>query len=133
MIVDANGMVLGRLASMVAKRLLEEDVVVVNAGMAVISGSKEAIMEEYEQRWRRGTHRKGPFFPRKPDQILKRAVRGMLPYQKRGGRKAYRRLRVYTGVPTGMEMTGASKVGKGRKEGVDYVTLGQITKWLGGK
>ena len=37
--------------------------------------------------------------PKAPDRILKRTIRGMLPIKKPKGRNAYKRLRVYIGVP----------------------------------
>lgn len=100
-VVDATGAPLGRLSSLLAKQLLDgEEIAVINAEKAVIVGSRREI----EKRYRRkrevgGTKRKGPFFPRMPDQILKRTVRGMLPYQQPRGRTALKNLKTYIGVP----------------------------------
>lgn len=104
LVVDASNLILGRLASHVAKLLLNgERVVVVNAERAVISGSKQSIVEEYKEyvlsKRRLKNPTKGPKKIRRPDLIVKRAIRGMLPYKKPRGREAYRRLRVYVGVP----------------------------------
>jgi large subunit ribosomal protein L13 len=103
-VVDASGLILGRMASHVAKMLLSgERVVVVNAERAVISGSRENIVEEYKEyvlskRTLKNPER-GPKKVRRPDLLVKLAVRGMLPYKKARGREAYRRLKVYVGVP----------------------------------
>ena len=43
--------------------------------------------------------RRGPFHARQPEEIVKRAVRGMLPWKKATGKEAYRRLRIYVGTP----------------------------------
>jgi large subunit ribosomal protein L13 len=100
-IIDATGAIMGRLASHVAKRLLEgESIVIVNAEKAIISGSRESILENYKQKRDRGTQRFGPYFPRLPHMIVKRSVRGMIPYQTPKGREAFRNLRVELGVPS---------------------------------
>lgn len=74
--IDATGCTMGRLSSYVAKELLNgEKVIVVNAEKAYLSGSKEFLIREYKKKRERGTQRKGPFFPRMPDRILKRTIR----------------------------------------------------------
>ena len=130
-IVDATGARLGRLSSMLAKRLLEgEVIVVVNSEKAIIVGSKDEIESRYKQKREvGGTKRKGPFFPRMPDMILKRTVRGMLPYQQPKGRKAYKNLKTYIGVPEEFENEKFEKV-----EAVNpssYVTLKELSEYLG--
>ena len=99
-IYDAENQILGRLSSVIAKRLLGgESVVVVNAAKAVVSGKPSVKKGEYLVKVQRGDPYKGPFFPKTPDGILRRAVRGMLPWHKSRGREAFRRLRVFAGVP----------------------------------
>lgn len=103
LIYDATGVVLGRLASVVAKKLLEGHTVeIVNAEKAVISGNKRLIIEEYLRKTKIKTKtnpRRGPFYPKRADRIVKRTIRGMLPWKKTRGREAYKRLLVYIGVP----------------------------------
>ena len=102
-VVDASGVVVGRLASYVAKRLLTgEEIVVVNAEKAVISGSKEHVVDAFKTRLGRrtlGSQTKAPKHPRRPEMYVRRVVRGMLPWKKPRGKMAYRRLEVYVGVP----------------------------------
>jgi len=99
-IVDAKGLILGRMASIVAKRLLKgEKIIIVNAEEAVISGRRLSILKEYEKFLEIGHFRKGPLHPRRPDTIVKRVIRGMLPRRKPRGKEALKRLRVYIGVP----------------------------------
>lgn len=99
-IYDADGQILGRLGSVIAKQLIVGDsVAVVNVEKSVISGSRKFTLSDYDVKTKRGDPHKGPFFPRTPDGIFRRTVRGMLPRKKARGRNAYRRLRAYIGVP----------------------------------
>ncbi|MEM2167202.1 MAG: 50S ribosomal protein L13 [Candidatus Bathyarchaeia archaeon] len=99
-IIDAKGLILGRMASILAKRLLNgERIIVVNAGDAVISGDKHMLIRQYHEYLQIGHPGKGPLHARRPDRIVKRAIRGMLPYKQPRGREALKRLRVYVGVP----------------------------------
>ncbi|MEM4524429.1 MAG: 50S ribosomal protein L13, partial [Archaeoglobaceae archaeon] len=80
-VINAEGHILGRLCSVIAKRLLMgERIVVVNAEKAVITGNKANIFERYKEKYDRGSKEKGPYFPRHPEKIFKRTVRGMLPW-----------------------------------------------------
>lgn len=99
-VIDASGLILGRMASILAKRLLNgEKVVVVNAEKAVISGKRKNTVEEARKFLEIGHPGKGPYHPRRPDRIVSRTIRGMLPRRKPKGQQAYKRLRVYIGVP----------------------------------
>ncbi len=99
-VIDASGLVLGRAASLIAQRLLKgEHVVVVNAERAVVVGGRESILATYRESRARGSVRKGPFYPRRPDRIFRRTVRGMLPYRHDRGREAFHRIMAYVGVP----------------------------------
>lgn len=130
-VIDASGAIMGRLASHVAKRLLEgEEIVIVNAEKAVISGSRDAILAEYRNRRERGTQRFGPFYPRVPHLIVKRAVRGMIPYQMPRGRAAYRRLRVEIGVPAKYAKMTIVKP-EGVVKDLQGMTIAQLSKDLG--
>ncbi|WP_342811430.1 50S ribosomal protein L13 [Candidatus Hadarchaeum sp.] len=140
MIVDGKDLVLGRLASFAAKRLLEgEKVVVLNAEQVVISGRKDATLESYRA-WLETRNvanpRKGPQHPKRPEDIVRRAVRGMLPYDKPKGREAFRRLRVFVGVPE--EFTGKETAKVPRASLADlgtrrFIRVGELSKLLGGR
>jgi large subunit ribosomal protein L13 len=134
MIVDATGLVLGRLASVAATRLLAgEEIHIVNAEKAIITGRRVSIYSEYSQTRARGSREKGPYFPKRPDMILKRTVRGMLPYKMKRGRDAMSRLRVYVGVPREMrgEQFEQPQAAKARHGGSTYIELGDLAKRLG--
>ena len=144
-VYNAEDKVLGRLASVVAKQLISatkagEDtrVIIVNAEKAIVSGKRTSVMSDYRKKYELHHARKGPFFPRMPDQILKRTVRGMLPYQKNSsGRAALKALRVEIGTPTdlsgdlpdGCEWGDSSKIERPLPE--RFVRLSDISKELG--
>ncbi len=145
-VYDASDKVLGRIASQVAKTLLtgqragrDDRVIIVNSENAVISGKRAHILNDYREKYELNHPRKGPFFPRMPDQILKRTVRGMLPYQKNStGRKALRNLRVMIGTPSeldgdnlpnGHEWGDSSKVDRPLPN--RFVRLGEVSAALG--
>ncbi|MCS7138847.1 MAG: 50S ribosomal protein L13 [Crenarchaeota archaeon] len=103
LIVDATNQILGRMCSMIAKRLLEGYMVhVINAEKARISGSKHSFIREYVKfleikSVRNPKHT--PLHPRNPATYVRRVVRGMLPMGKKKGKDAFRRLRVHIGDP----------------------------------
>ncbi|MHA1941657.1 MAG: 50S ribosomal protein L13 [Candidatus Hodarchaeales archaeon] len=103
-IINAEDAIIGRLSSIVAKRLLSgEKIIVINAEKGLVSGNPGTTAKKYLQRYHMKTKSnplKGPFYPRKPDQLLKRTIRGMLPYRKSRGKEAYGRLRVYNDFPS---------------------------------
>ena len=133
-VVDASGQIIGRISSAVAKRLLNgEEVVVVNAEKALITGSKAWLMEEFHHRRDRGSQRRGPFYPRRPDRILHRAIRGMLPYQQPRGRAALKRLRVYVDVPPTLKDESIERPAGPKVRTAQYMTLADIAKRLGGE
>lgn len=132
-VIDADGLVLGRLCTDVAKRLLEdEEVAVVNAEKAVVTGKKKAVKDKYKQKKEVGTYRKGPFFPRKPDRLVKRTVRGMLPYQTPRGKQAFKRLKCYIGVPKDFEEKKFETIEAAKNTSVNYITVDELSKAIGG-
>ncbi|MGB9814348.1 MAG: 50S ribosomal protein L13 [Thermoplasmata archaeon] len=134
-IIDATDHVVGRLSSKVAKMLLEgEEVIIINAEKSVITGNKEFIFKDYLEKWQRGSVRKGPHYPRMPDRILRRTVRGMLPFKTSHGREAYKRLRVFIGVPENIDIKSAEKIEDAIYRRVrNKVTLGEVSRYLGAK
>mgnify|MGYP006281179555 CR=1 FL=1 len=133
MIVDAENKILGRLASKVARLAKEgEEVHVINSEKAVISGDEEEIKAAYEKKHQRGTRHDGPYFPKSPAKILKRSIRGMLPYKSSEGREAFRRVKTYLGEPTGMDDPEEVDVREGDDlRGRNYVKLGEVSKSIG--
>ena len=133
-IIDANKAVLGRLGTVVAKRLLNgEEIAIVNSEKAIITGKKPMLKELYKHRREQGTYRKGPFFPRMPDRFVKRTIRGMIPYQSSHGRTAFRRLKCYIGVPTEFQGKPVETIDVAKREPANYMTIEEITRFLGAK
>ncbi|HEX17198.1 MAG: 50S ribosomal protein L13 [Thermoplasmata archaeon] len=133
-VIDADGAVLGRMASIVAKRLLKgEEIAIVNSEKAIIVGDEQMIKQEYREKREIGTQRKGPFFPRMPHMIVKRTIRGMLPYQQPKGREALKRLRCYIGVPEEYANVEKEKVGLPKKKPYKYITIAELSRYLGAK
>lgn len=137
-VYDAKDKVLGRLASTVAKELLNgKNVAVINAEKAYISGDKEMVAKRYKVRL--GLQEKenpehSPHWPRRPDMLVRRIIRGMLPYHKKpSGKAAFRRLRVFIGTPK--ELNGHKPIEiktKGpRAMYVGYVYIDDLSKLLG--
>ncbi len=126
---------MGRMAAFSAKKLLEgEKVIIVNAEKAVITGRKEYIFKKYKQRIDRADRakpRKGPQFPRTPEGIVKRAVRGMLPYRKHKGKEALKNLRVYRGTPEKYKKADDVALDNILERTSRYVSVGEVSQSLG--
>jgi len=134
-VINAEGLILGRLCTHVAKRLLNgEEIVVVNAEKAVVSGRRAQLLEFYKHRRKRGKSHltKGPYYPRMADRIIKRSVRGMVEYRKPSGRAALKRLKVYLGVPKEFASAKAETVESAKKPHLaKFIYLEEISKELG--
>ncbi|MBI4021663.1 MAG: 50S ribosomal protein L13 [Candidatus Aenigmarchaeota archaeon] len=129
-ILDADHCIAGRTASRAAKELLKgKTVAIVNAEKAVISGSPRATIVAYRERVDRGDPYHGPFYPRTPERILKRMVRGMLPYKKTMGRDALKHLRVFVSVPADLQSLPTVKA-KDLPHGQKAITLGELALHL---
>lgn len=131
-VIDAEDHVLGRLASHVAKRLLQgETITVINAERVLVSGSRRPVVESYRAMRAKGSRARGPYFPRRPDRILRRTVAGMLPRKHGRGREALGRLRVYLGAPAGVEGVKAQRIPDAAPSRTSAVPLGRIAEELG--
>ncbi|TML30776.1 MAG: 50S ribosomal protein L13 [Actinobacteria bacterium] len=111
-VVDAAGKTLGRLATQLADQLRGKGkptytphvdtgdfVVVVNAEKIRVTGDKLAAKRYYRHSGYPGGLRSrtlGEMLERRPEEVIRRAVRGMLP-RNRLGRKQLTKLKVYAG------------------------------------
>lgn len=133
LVFDGNGAVVGRLAAKAAKHLIKgEEVHVINAEKIMISGNKNKIVEKYMMRRRlksKQNPEKSPKWPKTPNGLVRRIIRGMLPIKKASGRNAFKKLRVYTGNPKNFEK--AEKVEA--KELTKKITVGELCRELGWK
>jgi len=134
-VIDAKDTRIGRVSTFVAKKLLEgEDVQIINAEEAVISGKPQVTIERYTARrqlQQKGNPEKSPYWPKVPDRFVKRLIRGMLPRKKSSGREAYKKLKVYIGSPE--DVKGEPVKVKGSELGklTKYVKIGDLCRHLG--
>ena len=138
-VVDGNNMVLGRLASIVAKELLNGNrIIVVNVDKTVVTGSnRKSILDNFlkklQVRSNVNPRRHGPFVSRSPEGIFRRVVRGMLPRRKSKGREAYKRLSVYRGYPADINVKSLKifETAKYKENSYPYIYLEEISRLTG--
>ena len=137
MVINAEGHILGRLASVVSKNLLNgEEIVVLNIEKVMLTGNKDWAYAKYKQRVDRASISNprdlGPKYPRRPDDIFRRTVRGMLPFKKSKGRTAYKGLKAFVGVPNEYKDMEIQTIPEAEytniKKGIE---LGEVSKLLG--
>ncbi|MBR9691233.1 50S ribosomal protein L13 [Candidatus Woesearchaeota archaeon] len=137
MIINAENLILGRIATVAAKKaLLGEKVEIVNCEKAIITGSKKEIAARYKAKREMGQVYHGPYILRRPERFVKRAIRGMLPYKQEKGRKAFDNIRCHIGVPEELkekEMETIEKANISKVPSLKYVTVGNICKLMGAK
>ena len=128
-IIDGKQTPMGRLASHVAKQaLLGNELAIVNCQEVIITGNKEMIEQDLaDMRARIGSGQKGPKVSRSSDQIVKRAIRGMLPNHRRGrGKEALKRIRCFVGTPK--EIGEAEKISLAGKPKSKSIMVGDLRK-----
>ena len=136
-VVDATDHIAGRLASNVAKLLLKGNrVSIINCEKIMISGSRSNIIKEYRDFLEIASilHPKhGPFHPRRPDTIITRMIRGMLPRDKPSGKTAHSRLRAYIGAPKDLKAFEKIQFEKAKitKSSANYTTMANLGETIG--
>lgn len=137
MIIDANNLILGRLGSFVAKKaLLGETIDIINCEECVITGDKYSIFAEYDRFMKMGTHAKGPFNYKTPERLVKRAIRGMIPYRRERGKKAFKNIKCYRGVPENFKGHKFDTIKEANVEKVPnlkYVKVKEVCMHIGAK
>jgi large subunit ribosomal protein L13 len=126
---NGKGATLGRIGSLIAKDLLKgHNVNVINAEQVIITGNKKNIIEKIQQKRNMGSggSLKGPTYIREPEKLLKRMIRGMLPWDRTKGREAYKRLRCYKGQTEEQKETKTITWKKPQQ----YTTIEEVTKKL---
>jgi large subunit ribosomal protein L13 len=134
-IIDAKDLVLGRLGSVVAKRLLlGEEIKIVNCKDVVVLGKKKYLVERYKNKLSNKVVKQGPYYSRSPADMVKKAFRNMLPYKNQRGIDAYKRLKCYNSTPSILLNSEKEVIEKARvnEESVFYYSyMGDICKVLG--
>ena len=111
-VIDADGIVLGRLASQVASLLrgkhkpvfaphldMGDYVIVINASKVALTGSKLAQKKAYRHSGYPGGLKAVPYsvlLSKRPEEVVRKAVRGMLP-NNRLARQQIAKLKIYAG------------------------------------
>ena len=127
-VIDGENAKMGRLASFAAKQALQgKEVIIINSEKTIITGKMTFIKNGYLiKRARGGSALKGPDFPRKPEMILKRTIRGMLPKYGRG-EEALHNIKCFEGAPSEFKPT----IKAGKIKNNIYVKLGDVAKLVG--
>jgi large subunit ribosomal protein L13 len=134
-IIDGKDLVLGRLGSTLAKRLLlGEAIKLVNCQEVIILGRKKFLVERYKNKISNKVIKQGPYYSRAPSDIVKRAFRNMLPYKNQRGIEAYKRLKCFNSVPAALKEETLGSVEEAQVD-IDntfyYTKVGEICKALG--
>ncbi|KAK4235633.1 BAG domain-containing protein [Achaetomium macrosporum] len=142
-VIDGKGHLLGRLASIVAKQLLNgQKIVVVRCEALNISGEFFRAKLKYHAYLRKMTRynptRGGPFHFRAPSRIFYKAVRGMIPHKTARGAAALERLKVFEGVPPPYDKKKKMVVPQALRvlrlqPGRKYCTVGRLSHEVGWK
>jgi large subunit ribosomal protein L13 len=136
-IVDATDCIAGRVCSHVSKLLLAGNrVAVVNSENAMLSGNRYMTINLYKRYLEINSVTNpihGPFHPRRPDTILTRMIRGMVPKTKTSGVEAFKRLRVYIGIPEDLKNKKAESFedAKVTRAPSKYISVGEVAKQIG--
>ena len=136
--VDASNLVVGRLASVLAKKALAgEKINVVNAEKAGFTGSRVGLAEKWKTRLNltaKGNPHMSPKWSRMPDKIVRKAIKGMLPSERASGRKAYANIKVFIGVPEELKNEKLETVESALSEKKhNFVTVEELSTLLGAK
>jgi large subunit ribosomal protein L13 len=138
-LVDATGCIAGRMCSHVSKLLLKGNrVIIVNSEKAMLSGNRYKTIDLYKEFLEINSVTNpihGPFHPRRPDTMLTKMVRGMVPKTKTSGIEAFKRLRVYIGIPDQFMNKKAESFedSKITRPPSKYISVGDVAKQIGWK
>ena len=138
MIIDANNLIVGRLATFVAKKALQgETIDIVNSEKVIFTGSKENVFAKYKSIRDKGIKpQKGPFLYKREDMFLRRVIRGMLPYKQEKGSSAYKRIKCHLGTPEEFKTKEKITIKEAdikKTKTIKYIRLDELCKRLGKK
>jgi ribosomal protein uL13 len=134
-IIDGKDMILGRLGSNIAKRLLlGEEIKLVNCQDIVILGRKKFLVDKYKKKLSNKVVKQGPYYSRSPANMIKRAFRNMLPYKNKRGIEAMKRLKCYNSVPSVLISSDKQIINEAKinnEKTFYYTKMGDICRILG--
>ena len=134
-VIDGTDVIFGRMASNVAKKAMGgEEIHLINAEKIILNGRPADIMERYLERRRtknKADPEYSPKWPRIPHMLVKRMIRGMLPWKTARGKQAYKRIFVYTGNPKDLK---AGEFKAKKHDGISpHITIEGLCKKMGYK
>jgi len=131
-IIDGEDAVAGRLASFAAKKaLLGNKVTVLNSEKAIIVGKKNVILAKYFHMRSLGKGaQKGPYFPSRADMILRRMIRGMLPWDRTKGREAFKRVYCFKSIPEKYQSKFKDAIRFEKTTALNHLTIKEIANAL---
>lgn len=134
-VIDGTDLIMGRLGSTIAKRLLMgESFKIVNCKDVVILGRKSFLVQRYKNKIANKVTKQGPYYSRSPSDIVKRAFRNMLPYKNERGAAAFRRLKCYNSTPSTLvsaDKETLENAALNNEEVFYYTRVGELSKALG--
>ena len=137
-VVDATNHIAGRLSSNVAKLLLQgHRVTVINCEKIMMSGTRSNQIQEYREFLEINSIinvKHGPVHYRRPDTIMAKMIRQMLPFDRKpSGKLAFQRLRTYIGAPKETKPIEKIQFEKAliKREASNYTTLAEICRVIG--
>ncbi len=134
LVIDGTDYIFGRLATQIAKKALNGDEIhIINAEKMVIKGDKKAIVRKFADR-RRQVNKANPEhaakWPRVPHMLVKRMIRGMLPWKTKRGKEAHKRIIAYTGNPK--NLTASASIEAEKYDGIaKHITIEELCRDLG--
>lgn len=134
-VIDGTDLILGRLGSNIAKRLLlGESFKIVNCKDVVILGRKNFLVQRYKNKITNKVIKQGPYYSRSPSDIVKRAFRNMLPYKNERGAAAFKRLKCYNSTPSTLVSADKEIVESAKLDNNNvfyYTKVGELSAALG--
>ena len=135
MIINAENIVLGRLSSFAAKQALNGNTVqIVNCEKVIISGNRRDIFEKYEKKQSPGDVVHAPKVYKNSEMLVRRTIRGMLPWKRDRGREAYKRIFCYMGIPEDLknkETINLENMNISKLKNLKYIYVKDVSRYLG--
>ena len=137
-VVNTTNHIAGRLASHVAKLLIQGNrVTLVNCEKIMYSGNRDNLIQEYREFLEINSiinYKHGPVHYRRPDTIIAKMIRQMLPFDRKpSGKLAFQRLRTYIGTPNDTKPLEKTQFEKAliKKAAANYTSLAEICRVIG--
>jgi large subunit ribosomal protein L13Ae len=139
-LIDGQGHLAGRLASVLAKELLNGNkIIVIKSEKIQISGKhiRNKLKFLVKSKKRTNTNpKRGPFHFHSPSQIFWKMIRGMLPHKTKKGTLAQMKIKIFEGVPKPFNrmkrfiIPAAFRICR-LSSGTQYSVLGEIANQIG--